>query len=75
MKTPEPEILASLDASTDDELRLVIGKSERLLEERDQQRKKAALDHARAILAEAGLTYPGEAGKQRGRRKAAAGRS
>jgi lipid-binding SYLF domain-containing protein len=63
MKAAELEILADLDALTDDELRSTIAKSTELLESRDKQRKKEALERARAIMAEAGLPFPGESGK------------
>jgi hypothetical protein len=72
MKTAELEIVADLDALSDDELRLVISKSGRLLAERDQQRKTDARERARAILAEAGLPFPAESGKKRRNAKAKA---
>jgi hypothetical protein len=70
MKTAEPEILAELDACTDQELQTLIAKSNELLDDRDKQRKKEALERARAILQEAGLPFPEERKKPGRKRKA-----
>jgi hypothetical protein len=71
LKAAELEILADLDALTDDELRSAIAKCHELLDARDKQRKKEALERVRAIMAEAGLPFPGESGKGRPRKRAA----
>jgi DNA-binding protein H-NS len=47
--------MESLEALNDDELRAVVARAEELLAQHDRQRKNEALEHARAILAGAGL--------------------
>ncbi len=58
--------LDTLDGLNDNELRLVIGRSEELLKTRDEDRKAKAMEDARAILAAAGLTFSDIAGKGKG---------
>lgn len=71
MLTTDLDIMADLEALTNDELRGVIAKSNEILDGRDKQRKKEALDHARAIMAEAGLPFPIDSAKPKRKRRAA----
>lgn len=73
MATQEIEILSDLEALTDGELNAVVGKANALLDERDKKRKKEALERARAIMAEAGLPFPVDGVKPKGKRKSASG--
>lgn len=73
MAKEELALLADLEACTDVELNAVIDRSQKLLDERDKKRKKEALERAKAIMAEAGLSFPESAGKPRGKAKAARG--
>jgi hypothetical protein len=53
----------TLDALGDGELRAVIARAEELLAQHDRERKAAALEQARAILAGAGLSLRDVAAK------------
>ena len=56
---PKPsEVLADLGALTDDELRAVITRSQELLEQHDQQRKKDALEQAKKLLKSSRRNHP-----------------
>jgi DNA-binding protein H-NS len=58
--------LETLDALKDDDLRAIIGRSEELLKQHDEERKQKALEDARAILASAGLSLRDVASKATG---------
>jgi hypothetical protein len=49
----------ALKTLTDDDLRAVIAHANNLLKERDRERKESALEQAKAILAQAGLSLKG----------------
>jgi|ERR1019366_8891857 hypothetical protein len=59
--------LDSLNELQDDELRAAIAHAQRLLKQRDEDRKAKALDEAKATLAAAGLSLRDLIGKGKGR--------
>jgi hypothetical protein len=61
-----------LDGLNDEELRGIIGESQRLLKKRDEERKAKALSDARTLLASVGLSLK-SLGGGKGKKKAGEG--